>query len=58
MKKIICKHCKHPLKKRYFVSRGQSMWEWTHKQGGNYCNVGGASDYTSCLCHSAEPFKE
>lgn len=52
---MTCKNCNHPIKRRYFTYQGQSMWEWTHKQGGTYCKIGGFSSYSSCLCNQAEP---
>lgn len=60
VKKInICKNCGHPIKKRYFMSQGQSMWEWTHSCGGNYCKISMfPKQCGECFCSNAEPYEE
>lgn len=57
MKKL-CKNCGHEVRKRYFIKQGQSMWEWTHTNGGNYCKK---EEYShnhpygkTCFCNQAE----
>lgn len=56
---MICKNCNHKIHKRTFIQQGQSMWNWVHTEGGNYCKVKEYDkDYPygkNCFCHNAEP---
>ena len=56
---MICENCGHEIKKVTFIRNEQSMKEYRHKNGGNYCKrtiYGKNLPFGKvCFCSNAKP---